>query len=224
MTRKTPLAQVLMQQGMPAAIALAIDNSIVGADTLEPGGDASGSVVDAVALAASAYEVIGAPLEILDANAVQAVCAQSAIDEVLYSFVLPAGRIGPNSVLSIEPTWTFTGSANDKIIRAKIGPLGGTMTTIWDRTRNNATHVMEAPSLRMLNRGSLNSQIWPFVAGAATGGPSFAVGSNTLPWTTNIDFSQDVEIQICGNRSAAALAAGDAIRFECVVIWHGVND
>ncbi|HEY6044884.1 MAG TPA: hypothetical protein VIU43_08280, partial [Nitrosospira sp.] len=58
------------------------------------------------------YPLISQPVEVLSSSAVAASCSSVAFDEILASFTIPAGILGPNSILQIEPLWTFSNSAN----------------------------------------------------------------------------------------------------------------
>ena len=64
--------------------------------------------------------VIARPIEVLASSAAAVSCASVSVDEVLASFTIAAGVMGVNSILQIEPLWTFPSSANNKILKIKI--------------------------------------------------------------------------------------------------------
>src|SRR6187551_575371 len=85
---------------------------------------AAGSMIDAAsnietALIANGdaknFPSVSKPVEVLASSAIAASCTSTGTDEVLASFTINAGILGVNSILQIEPLWTFTSSANNKI-------------------------------------------------------------------------------------------------------------
>ena len=139
-------------------------------------------------------------------SAVAASCSFTASDEVLASFTITAGTLGVNSILQIEPLWTFTSSANNKILKVKIGS-----STVYSATRT--TFVKEGPLVVLANRNSLASQIQPYDNTYMT------AGSGT-PATYAIDFSNNMTVQIIGQRASA----GDALTLEYYRCLHFVGN
>src|SRR5688500_8097166 len=70
---------------------------------------------------AEVYPLVSRPVEILSGSAVAKSCMFTAVDETLTSFTVAAGILGVNSILQIEPVWTFASSVNNKILKIKIG-------------------------------------------------------------------------------------------------------
>lgn len=151
------------------------------------------------------YPLVTRPIEILSNSAVAASCASTAFDEVLASITIPPGILGPNSILQIEPLWTFASSANAKILKVKIAS-----STIYNASRT--TSAREAPLIVLANRNSLSLQIQPYDSGYLTAGSG-------VPATYSIDFSVPVTVQITGQRSAS-----EALTLEYYRILHFVGD
>ena len=152
------------------------------------------------------YPLISRPIEILSGSAMATSCTTTAIDEVLASFTIAPGILGVNSVLQIEPLWTFTSSVNNKVLKIKIGG-----TTVYSATRT--TSVKEAPLFVLANRGALASQIQPYDNGYVTAGL-------IAPATYAIDFSRDQDVEISGQRSNSA----DTLTLEYYRILHFIGD
>jgi hypothetical protein len=152
------------------------------------------------------YPAVSKPVEVLSNSAVAASCTSIAADEVLASFTIAAGTTGVNSVLQIEPLWTFTSSANNKIMKVKVGS-----STVYSATRT--TSLKEGPLIVLANRNSLASQIQPYDNTYMT------AGSGT-PATYTIDFSVNVTVQIIGQRANS----GDALTLEYYRVLHFVGD
>jgi hypothetical protein len=152
------------------------------------------------------FPAVVKPVEVLSSSAVIAPCVTTAVDEVLALFTIRAGMLGVNSILQIEPLWTFGNSANNKILKVKIAGV-----TVYSATRT--TSVKEAPLIVLMNRNSLSSQIQPYDNGYVTAG----LGA---PATYSIDFSTNVTVQITGQRAST----GDALALEYYRSLHFVGD
>lgn len=144
-------------------------------------------------------------MELIAGSAIGFPCVTTALDEILDSFIIPAGMLGVNSVLQIEPVWSYTNSANNKILKVKIGT-----TTVYTATRT--TSVKEAPLIILANRNSLYSQIRPYDGSYVTAGTVASV-------STTIDFSVDQILSITGQRANA----GDTLRLEYYRVLHFIG-
>lgn len=167
------------------------------------------SAVEAALIAqgdAESYLTVTKPVEVLSSSAVSASCASTAIDEVLVSFLIPAGTLGVNSILQIEPLWTFASSVNNKICKVKVGGVA-----IYSATRT--TSVKEAPLIVLANRNSLALQIQPY-------DNNYTVAGSGAPATYTIDFSTTVAVQITGQRANG----GDALALEYYRVLHFLGD
>lgn len=149
----------------------------------------------------------GSGVVVLGNSAVQVACASTATDESLYSLLIPAGTLGPNDELQIEPYWRFTNGANNKILFVKTS--GG--TDLFRRTRTTAAE--EAILIVMANRNALNSQTYPYAGPSAGSAGHFVTGTQT-DRTTTIDFSADVTLIVGGQRANS----GDSLTLERVRI------
>ncbi len=152
--------------------------------------------------AATRFPVITRPIEVLSSSAVAISCAGMAVDEILASFLIATGTLGVNSILQIEPLWTFSSSANNKILKVKIGGA-----TVYSATRT--TTVKEGPLVVLANRNSLASQFQPYDNNYVTGGSG-------VPATYAIDFSVNQTVQITGQRASS----GDALTLEYFRVLH----
>jgi hypothetical protein len=155
---------------------------------------------------AKVYPLISRPIEILSGSAVAIACASASFDEILASFLIPAGALGVNSILQIEPLWTFSSSANNKILKVKIGGA-----TVYSATRT--TTVKEGPLVVLANRNSLASQFQPYDNNYVTGGSG-------VPATYTIDFSVNQTLQIMGQRASS----GDALTLEYFRVLHFIGE
>lgn len=156
--------------------------------------------------AAEHLPVITRPIEILSGSAVSVSCALTNVDEILSSFTIPAGTLGVNSILQIEPLWTFGSSVNAKILKVKIG-----LVTIYSATRTMS--IKEAPMVVLANRNSLASQIQPYDNSYVTAG----LGA---PATYAIDFSTTKTLEITAQRANA----GDSLKLEYYRILHFIGE
>lgn len=180
------------------------NNSALNAKQAEkaPYATSSGKPIGFVGAHDSKYPLVRRPIEHLSGSAIAFSSALTGLDEVLESFVIPAGTLGVNSILQIEPLWTFTSSANNKILSVKIGDA-----TIYSATRT--TSVMEAPLVVLANRNSVSSQIAPYSGGHITAG-------TTAPSTYTIDFSKDQIVFLMGQRANS----GDTLKLEYYRALH----
>jgi hypothetical protein len=168
--------------------------------------DDSDNIIGYLGAADAIYPLVTRPVEVLAGSAVASSCSSSAVDEELYTLNILAGTLGVNSILQIEPLWTFASSANDKILKIAIGG-----TTVYTATRT--TSVKEAPLIVLANRNALNSQIQPY-------DNTYVTAGSGAPATYAIDFSVNQTLQIIGQRDNS----GDALTLEYFRILHFVGD
>lgn len=146
------------------------------------------------------------PVEALASSAIAVSCASTAVDEVLATFSIAAGVMGPNSILQIEPLWTFTSSANNKIVKVKVGG-----STVYTATRT--TSVKEGPLIVLANRNSLASQIQPY-------DNTYITAGSGAPATYTINFAVAVDVEITGQRANS----GDTLTLEYFRALHVAGD
>ncbi|SCX82603.1 hypothetical protein [Nitrosospira sp. Nsp13] len=170
--------------------------------------DSFGDIGGLVGNAGDTYPIISRSIEVLSSTAVAAPCTSAGINEVLASFPIPAGTLGVNSILQIEPLWTFTSSANNKFLRIAIGG-----TVLFNVTRTTA--MAEAPLWVMINRNSLNSQILPYSANSGY----FSAGAG-FPAVATIDFSVTNTVELIGQRASS----GDSLVLEYYRALHFLGD
>jgi hypothetical protein len=151
------------------------------------------------------HPLVRRPIEVLSGSAIAFSSSLTSIDEVLESFLIPAGTLGVNSILQIEPLWTFSSSANNKILGVKIGDV-----TIYSATRT--TSVAEAPLIVLMNRNSVASQIAPYSNNYITAG-------TVAPSTYTIDFSKNQIVFITGQRASS----GDTLKLEYYRALHYIG-
>ena len=113
------------------------------------------------------YPMVANPVEVLALSAIGWNSSVVGSEEVMAFYTIKGGTLGPNSMLQIDPLWTYTNSANNKNLQIKVG--GWTMFYA-DRT----TSVKEAPFIAVVNRNSLSSQIRVIDSG-------YVVASTTAP-------------------------------------------
>lgn len=152
------------------------------------------------------YPLISQPVEVLSSSAVAAPCVATGIDEILASFTIPAGILGPNSILQIEPLWTFASSTNNKILKVKIGG-----STVYSATRT--TSVKEAPLIVLANRNSLASQIAPY-------DNTYVTAGSGIPAIYTINFAVNNTVEINGQRQSGA----DSLTLEYFRVTHFVGN
>lgn len=140
---------------------------------------------------AEAFSTAIKPVEMLACSAVPVACTLSGVDEVLASFMIPDGVITTNSIIQIDPLWSFPTSANSKILRVKVAGM-----MIYNVTRSAA--LREAPLIVLANRNSMTSQIAPYYDGV------YITASVNSPTTYSIDLTGNVAVEILGQRASAS--------------------
>lgn len=134
---------------------------------------------------ASKYRVLGA-------SAVAVSGGADTNENILATITIPAGAMGLNGQLRVTTLWTVTNSVNNKVIRVRLGGIGGTAYL-----GNTLTTSASAADTRVIsNRGAANSQVgWQ--SGLGTGGSSSAVQ------TSAIDTSAATTLVITGQKATA---------------------
>lgn len=128
-------------------------------------------------------------------------------ETVLFSCYVPPALLGPNSRIEIRPSWSFTNSANNKVIAVKVGLSLGAAVTLFTRTRTTVN--AESPLIVQQLRGALNSQTRPY-----SGNSSYATSISAAPETGTIDYSLGQTIYITGDLANS----GETITLESVQI------
>lgn len=96
---------------------------------------------------------------LLALSGVKVTLTGTTAETALYVVDIPDGIMGPNSAIEIQPVWTHTNSTNSKTLRVRISTVinGGSGDMAYERARTTTQY--EAPMIRYVNRGVLNSQI-----------------------------------------------------------------
>ena len=150
------------------------------------------------------YSLIQYPVQLLKSSGTAVSSTTTGADDVLASYVIPAGTMGVNSQLQIEPCWDYTSSANNKILKVIVGGV-----VIFNRTR--ALFLRDAPLVVLMNKNSLTSQIAPY-----DNQPGYLAAMSNSSVSYAIDFSVDVTVQITGKRTNA----GDTLALSYYRIIH----
>lgn len=90
--------------------------------------------------------------QLLAADAVAASVTGTTAETTLATVTLPAGIMGTKGILMIDLVWSFTNSANAKIMRVRLG-------TAQMMSRSVTDSVMERDIITIQNRGAANSQV-----------------------------------------------------------------
>ena len=145
---------------------------------------------------------------ILGASAVAVSCPVDTTEDILATINIPAGAMGLNGILRVQHAWTVTNSANNKILRVRLGGIGGTqmasatLTTV--ATAFAVTHIA--------NRGAANSQVSPPNASSTFLG--FTAGSSSALQTASIDTSAATTLVLTG----AKASAGETLTLESYLV------
>lgn len=145
---------------------------------------------------ASKYRVLGA-------SAVAVSGPADTNENILATITIPAGAMGLNGILRVYSNWSFTNSANNKIMRVRLGGIGG--TAYFQTTQT--TQAWYADFRIISNRGVANSQVGP------QNSAQFGSGSGS-PATSAIDTSAATTLVITGQKASA----GDTLTLESYLV------
>jgi hypothetical protein len=126
---------------------------------------------------------------------------------LLWSQLIPAGSIGPNSVIELTPVWSFSNTTNVKTFEIAIGPSPSSLTFSWVRNRSAAGTVSEAPLIHLRCKGSLTMQDEVY-------SNNYYVNGTLAPVARSIDFTADQYVYVFGTLANAA----DMITLNSVVV------
>lgn len=154
---------------------------------------------------AKAWQLSGGRILIpLAQSAVAISCPADANEDILATFNLAAGLLGPNGILRLSTTWSFTNNANTKTPRIRFSEGAGTVIA--------TTSMTTALSLKMIatmaNRGVQNSQITDALISAGGG-----VVGQTLT-SSAIDTTAATSIVISGQKAVG----GDTFTLESYLL------
>lgn len=133
----------------------------------------------------------------------------TAVKTTLGALLIPAGMMGPNSVLEIEAAFSVTGSTNSKITAISIGPNAASVVDVFSRGNTSASTLGQSPKVTLCARGATNSQVMPY-SGLGTYGTNITVA----PSTSSIDFTVDQTVWFFGTLTVTT----ETISFESAMI------
>jgi hypothetical protein len=139
---------------------------------------------------------------VLAKSAVAVSGAANTSENVLATVTIPAGAMGPNGVLRLESMWSFTGSANSKTLRARLGGIGGTAYLGYATT--TASHIAFGDQRRIMNRNSAASQVGANGTVLVGGLPTVFAFSATAATTSTIDTSAATTLVFTGEKATGA--------------------
>lgn len=142
---------------------------------------------------------------LLAASAVASSHTGNTNETALATISIPAGAMGTGGGLEIRTVWSYTNSANNKILRARLGGASGTQY-LADTVTTTASKV----DVRWIkNRGAANSQ----VGGHLSSSP---IASSTLSAITSaVDTSAATTVVISGQLANS----GETITLEMYEVW-----
>ncbi|NIF39542.1 hypothetical protein F3J14_01200 [Burkholderia sp. Tr-862] len=142
------------------------------------------------------------PTGLLAQSSVAASITGSTVETTLASIVVPANSINANGALRITTMWSYTNSANAKVLKLTFG--GATFLN-----QPQTTTLSNQAQTIIRNRGVTNSQVG-FAAAAANQYSS----SGASPVTAAVDTTQDQTIAI----TATLVNAGETITLESYTV------
>lgn len=133
------------------------------------------------------------------------------VEASLYSLAIPAGMMGPNDSLVLQPLFSASGVAVARTVRVRIG---GGIFDQWlaSASSSSASVLAFAPHWRCSNRGSLASQVVIPVNSAGIAGAVSA----PLNYTT-VDFSSAQTLFVTAQWGGAGTGS-NSITLESVIV------
>lgn len=120
---------------------------------------------------------------------------------------IPGGLMGPNGVVRVYSTWSFTSSTNAKTLRARLGGLAGAAYMVSAQT---SAGIITAQFLTIINnRGAANSQV-----GAPSNSIGLSSGGGNGAVTSAIDTTADSVFALTGQLASA----GESITLQSYII------
>ena len=163
----------------------------------------SGLVVR-TALNAMFTELYASRWVVLAASGVAVPHTGDTAETVLGTVAIPAGAIGPNGMIRVTTLWSVTNSANNKVLRARLGGIGGTQ---FFSTTQTTVATYNDPVRLIQNRNSQSSQIG---RGASTTG----AGSTAAVVTGTIDTSAAQDLVFTGTLANS----GETVTLESFLV------
>lgn len=143
---------------------------------------------------------------LLGVSGASATAAADTAENVLATVTIPAGVMGVNGALRVKTLWSFTNSANNKNLRARLGGISG--TALLDATQTTTATYQDRREIH--NRNSQSSQVaWAASATAGGGG-----ASATAVLTASVDTSVATTLVITGQKASA----GETLTLEAYAV------
>ncbi len=139
---------------------------------------------------------------IVGQSAVASAITGTTTETVLATVTIPASAIGPNGSVEVLTMWTYTNSANNKVLRIKFGTLSLLALTV-------TTTATARFSASVANRGATNSQIASF----SSSGGGFGATTNALT-SGAIDTTAAVSLTFTGTLANS----GETITLENYIV------
>ena len=138
---------------------------------------------DEADLKAALRDLVGG-FHVLAASAVAASITGTTSETVLATVSIPAGAIGPNGILRVTSQWSYTNSANNKILRLRLGGLSG--STFFDVTQTTtAVYVDLGRLIHNVNSNAAQKSRGASVTGAGSTGTAHI--TRTVDTTVALD-------------------------------------
>jgi hypothetical protein len=122
--------------------------------------------------------------------------ALDTVENSFASFVLPGYAMGPNGCLNIVTTWSYTNSANNKVLRIRFGTMGG--ERLVDSTQSTTA------SLRMWTEWQNRNRVDQQAGGTAQSNSLLAGGIGGAAFTSTQDTTVNNTIFITGQKATGA--------------------
>lgn len=122
--------------------------------------------------------------EILAASAVAVAHTGDTVETILATIPIPAGAMGANGALRINLLVSYTNSANNKIIRGRLGGIGGTAFISSTLT----TTALAKFTKEIANTNSAAAQVSENAGQFGPGTTSSGVGTGTVNTAIAQDF------------------------------------
>lgn len=143
---------------------------------------------------------------VLGASAAAASCGVDTTEDILATVTVPANAMGPKGILRIRQLWTMTNSANNKLLRSRLGGISGTAFFACTQT----TIVTYSDQRDIANRALTNSQV-AWNSGSTAGGWGSSGGAVQ---TGALDTTLAQDLVFTGQKATA----GEALTLELFIV------
>lgn len=122
--------------------------------------------------------------------------ALDTVENSFGSFVLPGYAMGPNGCLDIRTTWSYTNSANNKVLRIRFGTMAG--ERLVDSTQTTSA------SIRMWTEWQNRNRVDQQAGGTGQSSSLLAGGIGGAAFTSAQDTTVDNTVFITGQKATGA--------------------